>query len=113
MAPGESQRQWARSSVVRAADCRSAGRWFKSGRALLPVLSLTIAFVIEASVQQREFPRERLIPDALRLCYCASVLNSLAKGFFHCFVCPRIGASRSIHAEAKRERVSADDLLEF
>ena len=59
MAPGESHRQWVHSSVVRAADCRSAGPWFKSGRALLPVLSLTIAFVIEANVQQREFPRAR------------------------------------------------------
>jgi hypothetical protein len=27
---------WVHSSVVRAADCRSAGPWFKSGCALLP-----------------------------------------------------------------------------
>ena len=33
--------QWVHSSVVRAADCRSAGPWFKSGCALLSVLLLS------------------------------------------------------------------------
>ena len=33
--------KWVHSSVVRAADCRSAGPWFKSGCALLNELQYT------------------------------------------------------------------------
>ena len=36
---------WVHSSVVRAADCRSAGPWFKSGCALLLVSSCVTCYM--------------------------------------------------------------------
>ncbi len=41
--PTMSPIQWVHSSVVRAADCRSAGPWFKSGCALLVMLPASLS----------------------------------------------------------------------
>ena len=44
---------WVYSSVVRAADCRSAGPWLKSGYALAPLPGHPFCLLLEALLAQR------------------------------------------------------------
>ena len=60
---GEECVSWVHSSVVKAADCRSAGPWFKSGCALSGFSWFGAAFIMEAA----QIGAEHVLPVGVKI----------------------------------------------
>ena len=63
---------WVHSSVVRAADCRSAGPWFKSGCALLAAIAAAQARAV--ALEHQEHHQQQRFIFFIFCSYC-SVVN--------------------------------------